>query len=460
MNHGARTFILTGLVVVVLLALHQLPTIYLNDSEMRHVNILSDIIPEVYGNSETEDTIPLLKEVPDSVAQADTVSIPSRQVIPDGVTMIDDYSGGAPGGMRHFYEMLNCVKSLERPVRIAYFGDSFIEGDILTCDIRERLQRRFGGNGVGWVDCGNKINGFRPTISQKFSGFSGYEVVKKPYNHNNAGINQRYFIPSENAVVWTGGTKYRKHSSGWNVARLFLRTGSGLSLHTSINGRLETVRVIDSASVVRMIEDRDSMRNISYRFTGVGHDTFIYGMALESDYGVVLDNFSMRGSAGFTIANIPHSVLADFARLRPYDLIILHFGLNVVSEKSRSANYKAYIKRMTRAVEKLRGAYPEASILIVSVPDRNQRTADGIKTMPGIESLSAYQQIMASECKVAYFNLFKAMGGRESMKALVERKLANKDYTHLSFGGGTCLAGYFYDSFMAGYDNYKYSIGE
>ena len=206
MNHGARTFILTGLVVVVLLALHQLPTIYLNDSEMRHVNILSDIIPEVYGNSETEDTIPLLKEMPDSVAQADTVSIPSRQVIPDGVTMIDDYSGGAPGGMRHFYEMLNCVKSLGRPVRIAYFGDSFIEGDILTCDIRERLQRRFGGNGVGWVDCGNKINGFRPTISQKFSGFSGYEVVKKPYNHNNAGINQRYFIPSENAVVWSGGT--------------------------------------------------------------------------------------------------------------------------------------------------------------------------------------------------------------------------------------------------------------
>ena len=202
------------------------------------------------------------------------------------------------------------------------------------------------------------------------------------------------------------------------------------------------------------------MRNISYSFTGVGHETFKNVMSLESDYGVVLDNFSMRGSAGFTIANIPHSVLADFARLRPYDLIILHFGLNVVSEKSRSANYKAYIKRMTRAVEKLRGAYPEASILIVSVPDRNQRTADGIKTMPGIESLSAYQQIMASECKVAYFNLFKAMGGRESMKALVERKLANKDYTHLSFGGGTCLAGYFYDSFMAGYDNYKYSIGE
>ena len=68
---------------------------------MRHVNILSDIIPEVYGNSETEDTIPFLKEVSVSVAQADTVSTLSRQVIPDGVTMIDDYSEGAPGGMRH-----------------------------------------------------------------------------------------------------------------------------------------------------------------------------------------------------------------------------------------------------------------------------------------------------------------------------------------------------------------------
>lgn len=52
--------------------------------------------------------------------------------------------------MKFFYEALDEVK--ERPVHIAYFGDSFIEADILTGDLRDMLQERYGGCGVGFVD--------------------------------------------------------------------------------------------------------------------------------------------------------------------------------------------------------------------------------------------------------------------------------------------------------------------
>ena len=168
----------------------------------------------------------------------------------------------------------------------------------------------------------------------------------------------------------------------------------------------------------------------------------------------------MRGSAGYTIADIPSSTLRDFARLRPYDLIVLHFGLNVVNDGNTSANYKAYVRRMKRTVETVRRAYPDAAILVVSVPDRAQRTADGVQTMKGVEALAAYQQILASECGVAYFNLFKAMGGRGSMKDMVDKRWANKDYTHLSFAGGRHVAKYIYDSFVAGFENYKMSMGD
>jgi lysophospholipase L1-like esterase len=177
-------------------------------------------------------------------------------------------------------------------------------------------------------------------------------------------------------------------------------------------------------------------------------------VALESSSGVILDNFSMRGSAGYTLSQIPMKTLYEFASVRPYDLIVLHFGLNVASDMSHAANYKAYIKRMQTAVEHLHNAYPEASILIMSMPDRDQRTDAGIRTMKGVESLVAYQQILASNCHVAYFNLFQAMGGRESMKALVDRGLASKDYTHLTFGGGRKIANYIYDGLMEGYRNH------
>lgn len=56
MNQVARTFILVGIVVVALLALHHLPPLHIGDIELRHVNILNDLTSEadeVYSDEET-----------------------------------------------------------------------------------------------------------------------------------------------------------------------------------------------------------------------------------------------------------------------------------------------------------------------------------------------------------------------------------------------------------------------
>ena len=53
MNQVARTFILVGLVVVILFAMRFLPTIYLGDNELRQVNILSDLLPETLSGTDS-----------------------------------------------------------------------------------------------------------------------------------------------------------------------------------------------------------------------------------------------------------------------------------------------------------------------------------------------------------------------------------------------------------------------
>ena len=478
MNQTARTFVFVGLVVSILLAMHLLPTIVVEDVELRHVNLLSDVLPEVYQQRDGIDVIP--KPVPPKPARrrknaaadstAATVSADSSATVtgadeaqPSGLQanetngdcLLADYSEGKPGGMGHFYERL--ATASDHVVRIAYYGDSFIEGDILTADLREMLQERFGGNGVGWVDCTDRLDGFRPTIRLKSRGFKAYEVVQKPYSHRAEGIAQRYFVPAADARCWATGTSSRKHAAQWQHSSLFVRTDSGMTVNTYADGDSIGLKHVDGSEHVQSIQlDRASMRSVGYRFSDLTERSFVYGMALEGTHGIVLDNLSMRGSAGYTIANIPSSTLNDFARLRPYDLIVLHFGLNVANEKSHAANYKAYIKRMEKAVRHLQAAFPQASILIVSMPDRDQRTDSGIRTMLGVESLVAYQQILASNCGVAYFNLFQAMGGRESMKALVDRGLGAKDYTHLTHAGGKRLARLFFEALMQDYNDYHH----
>ncbi len=514
MNQCARTFILVGLVVAILLALHFLPQLTIGDQQLRRVNLLSDVLPEVLP-----DDLDAMPEIPipqqtlqpqrtqqaqrtlpqplpagrgvdssaTSVSAASSVSAdesiyspPNREGPGEGPAGLEsqeglkgqeglsdegphifDYSQGQPGGMQHFYHALASVSQLGRPVRVAYYGDSFIEGDIFTADLRELLQDRFGGNGVGWVDCASQVHGFRTTVGHTFSGIHEYEVVKRPFNAANQGIAQRYFTVADGARITYKGSKVRRHLSAWDQAIFYLRSGGGLTLKATFNGDTTVVDSVPGSQNLQAIvrtagwQPGDSlqrprqMTSASYTVSKAGNSTLLFGVALEPKQGVVVDNFSMRGSAGYTLSQIPAATLAQFAAQRPYDLIVLHFGLNVAN--SKQGNYSGYTRQMGQAIDHLRQAYPQASILIVSMPDRDQRTDAGLRTMKGVEQLVAYQQLMASEHAVSFFSLFQAMGGRESMKDLVDRGLANKDYTHINFKGGRYLARFLFDALMAGY---------
>ena len=87
-------------------------------------------------------------------------------------------------GMKHFYEALSKVKTMKRPVRIAYFGDSFIAADIFTADLREMLQQEFGGCGVGYVPVTSSISGYRPTVRHTF------EMCIRDSGYRHAGLFQ------------------------------------------------------------------------------------------------------------------------------------------------------------------------------------------------------------------------------------------------------------------------------
>ena len=58
--------------------------------------------------------------------------------------------------------------------------------------------------------------------------------------------------------------------------------------------------------------------------------------------------------------------------------------------------------------------------LIVSVGDRDYKTEEGeLRTMPGIKNLVRYQQNLAADEAVAFWNMFEAMGGEGSMADMV-----------------------------------------
>lgn len=437
-------------VFVALLALHWLPAITIDGYTMRRVDLLSEVrYPKQQPLKADSDTIPLPPVI--KPAFLDTCRT--------GMTCIEDYSDSTFRGMRPFYEALNRLSSgdeEDRQVRIAVFGDSFIEADIFTADLREMLQKRFGGCGVGFVAITSATNGFRPTVRHTFGGWESHAVTDSMgFDKKLQGISGHYFIPRRGAFVeLRGQKKYASLLDTCQRSTIFYLSKDSLSLTASVNkGDAQLFSVLPSAHL-QTSEVEGSIGSVRWS-AGEADSTRFYGVAMDGKQGIVLDNFSLRGSTGLSLRDIPQRMLKEFNRVRPYDLIVLEYGLNVATERGR--NYDKYQKGLLTAIEHLKNCFPQAGVLLLSVGDRDYKDDEGeLRTMPGVKNLVRYQQHTAALSGIAFWSMFEAMGGEESMATLVHAKpaMANLDYTHINFRGGRFLAGLLYETLIYGKEQY------
>lgn len=504
-NQLYKTFLLTLLVVGALLVLFHLPRLSIGDTVLRRVNILSDIQQrDSTGRNMAEVQADRAEGIVEDVLDLSKVEVAQVVVedsIPEGMVAVEDFGStdGSVRSMDHFYAALS--QAATRPVRIAYFGDSFVEGDILTSDLRELYQDAYGGRGVGWVDMQSIVAGFRPTVTHQARGWADHNANDHSgYNSQLAGIAGRYYQPASTGTTTLTCQKHTHadHLSSVDQATVYFTPGSSLSIMARINGGeaqtlygsgnvpanpepvyitqlvptdsvdefgdtvMKEVRVKQEPASGPMADNstadtplmaetlHGNISSISVSAHGSGR---LYGIALDGKNGISVDNFAMRSGNGWFLRDLPEQTLRQFAEKRPYDLIILHYGLNIANKKSKDYSY--YTGRMAEGIRKLQQAYPQASILVISVSDRGQRAADGqIHTMPGVVELMQFQRKMASDTHIAFWNLYEAMGGDGSIARMKDEKEANLDYTHINFAGGKRIAGILYEVLQNGKMNY------
>ena len=459
-----RTFLLVATVVLVLMLMHLLPDMSVGSVELRPVEMLADLVGTASQPSSTgEDTDGW--HAGGGTADSDSSTVGTWMALenwPDSVSPIADYSEGAAGGMTHYYaaaEGLLRHEKTGRPLRIAYYGDSFVEGDIMVADLRELLQARYGGCGVGWLDAGNEINRFRMSANVQANALREHMVMKREsYQAEQAGIAERYYDSAAGSSVTVVGTSAYARASRWDVARMYLRAPHGATVSVAVGERQPDVAEVSASGQVQQIESRGVADRIAYKVVA-GQPT-LYGIALEGNSGIVVDNFSVRGSSGIGLSRLSPQMMADFNRLRPYDLVILQYGVNAVTPQSTAESMEWYMKNMRKVIAHIRKNFPDASILVVSTPDRGWRKAGQLCTMPGIKDLVRQQQQLAKECGVGFYNFFEAMGGEGSMVRMTEQGMGSKDFIHINRNGGRRLAGIVYNSLVTGQRLYTEQHGK
>ncbi|MBR3303841.1 MAG: SGNH/GDSL hydrolase family protein [Bacteroidales bacterium] len=456
-NNIQKGFYLVLSVAVVLLLISFIPKFKIGNKEFKRVDLLSDLKVSDGGDIDNPDGTDSTfvddgggTVVTDSASvvepEKELVTVQLGQLTPNGTIRIEDYGPMERNGLNGFVWSLKQI-GLKKNVRIAYYGDSFIEGDILTGSLRDLLRERFGGKGVGYVDITSQVSGFRVTVKHKYGNWNSFAATERSgFDASKQGIAARYFTNAGNAFVELKGSKNGVALDRADKSTIYFVSRSNAVIASSINGEPQEKHQIEGSESLQHITVEGDIESIRWSVLSAPNAIF-YGVTMDGTEGVVLDNLSMRSSSGYHLKGIPEQRLQEFNKARHYDLIVLEYGLNVAGKNQK--NYSTYKKNMIATIEHLKSAFPNTSFMLVSVSDRDYRASDGqMHTMPGVKALVEAQREIAQECGIAFWDLYTAMGGDGSMAAMAKKGMANKDYTHINSKGGKKIAELFYDAIM------------
>jgi len=166
----------------------------------------------------------------------------------------------------------------------------------------------------------------------------------------------------------------------------------------------------------------------------------VYGLSQESATGVIVDNIPMRGCLGTVFTKIDSAQLATFYREQNVRLIIMQFGGNAIPFNQNPGTIQGIVKGLREQVRYVRSCAPEASILFIGPSDMMRQVDGEWQSYPMVPYMDKLLRKMAVEEEIAYFSLYRWMGGSGSMQRWQENGLACDDGVHF-FRSGARKAG-------------------
>lgn len=368
--------------------------------------------------------------------------IPSHSEAPkiDGHVVIENYTGGPT--LEKFSDAL--ARAAERPVRVAIFGDSFIEGDIFSQDVRRLLQEQYGGKGAGYLCVHSEMPGFRNSVRQSSSGWDLRSILNMHRNDSIHTVTGEYAISRSGATATFRGNSDISTLASWNRSRaVFLAPDTAhVTMETDGDSRTFTLHPSSVPQTIE-IDGTTSMLKIKDVTPGIT----CLGVYLDGEHGVSVDCISNRGSSGLNLrqARRSNSHVVD------YDLIILEFGINAMSEQQ--TNYNSYGIGMKRVIEHIKELFPDADILMFGIADRGSKVNGVVRSLPVCAAMTKAQRDAARDTRIHFYDLRAAQGGENAIVSWRERGLVNADYIHLNHKGGKVMAQEFVTGLLLSIDN-------
>lgn len=344
-------------------------------------------------------------------------------------------------------------------VRVVHYGDSQLEGDRMTCVLRDTLQQRFGGLGAGMIPLRATIYSLttNQTLSKQLTKYLLFGPATERRDSSNLyGPMAAVTLLDSTSVL---SLSPYKRAEGMSPAQQFsemtILSRSGSPIHVQAQGNQCTISPDGSALQLTTITLKDSTSRMSATFSGYGD---VYGILLDGHTGVNVDNVALRGCSGTIFTGISQKQLTTYFGSTHTRLIILQFGGNSMPYLKSEQGITRYVEQLRRQVKYVQRTAPSAAILFIGPSDMTTKVNGHYQTYPLLQRVdqSICQMVLEEGC--AYWSLFESMGGAGSMMrwAQASPALAGSDYVHFTRKGAARAGQLLAESLMTAYRYYQF----
>ncbi len=369
--------------------------------------------------------------------------------------------------LQRFYEHCRAIETTGEEVRIFHYGDSQIEGDRISSYLRTRLQKEFGGGGVGLVSA---IPPTYPPFGLTVSASRSWKFYSMMPAHRRKK-ELHYGVMGSVAQFATDGTAPDSTRVDAEIRiRRDPKAGRGMRFaycNVLFAAREVpcTMRVVvgDSVYFSRTYSESSSLQRAALpvpadasKFSlqwAAASTPDIYGISYETASGIQVDNMPLRGSGGTDFNAISDTMFREVAQVLAPRLILLEFGVNVVP--SRLSSYGAYGRQLQQHIERLKQLLPTAAFVLIGVSDMGFKEDESFCSYPNLTLVRNAQRKAALDAGIAFWDTYEAMGGANAVLRWrnTNPPLVTTDYVHFTPRGARYIAELFYTALMDVYAN-------
>jgi lysophospholipase L1-like esterase len=332
-------------------------------------------------------------------------------------------------------------KKRQEPIRIIQLGDSHTAGDYFTGQLRQRLQNQFGNAGIGWLTPGYITNQRSHQVLLRGTGSWKLSDAKQGKHSGVFPVGGFINISAGNSILeikvkevpaagqWRLGIWQNSRQTPWSLAlpdgKLHKLPGQG---DAKAPWRLST-QMLDANKVSGL----KLLAPSGGKLGGVILDRMVPG--------ITLDALGNNGSVANVINRWDSSTLRSQLQWRNPQLIILAYGTNEAFGKDLVP--ETYETELRQAIRSLRGAAPEAAILLIGAPSSAKSRPPHINggcrvpLPPSLIKVQNSQRRIARQEGTLYWDWGAMMGGNCGAQFWLKQKtpFMRPDLVHMSAEG-------------------------